>query len=61
MLLRLAAQLLWPARCAACNVFVPEGWAFCESCALSLSPVESACQGCGLPHINDGRGGSRRC
>ena len=61
MLLRLAAQLLWPARCAACNAFVPENSAFCESCELSVSAVEQACHGCGLPHTNDDRGGSSRC
>ena len=49
MLLRLAAQLLWPARCAACNAFVPEGVAFCESCRLSVSELEQVCAGCGLP------------
>jgi ComF family protein len=26
-----------------------------------VSAVEQACHGCGLPHTNDGRGGSRRC
>ena len=61
MLLQFAARLLWPARCAACNAFVPEDRAFCEDCELSVSELEQACQGCGLPHIDDGRGGSRRC
>ncbi|MGB8298038.1 MAG: double zinc ribbon domain-containing protein [Polyangia bacterium] len=61
MLLQLAAQLLWPARCAACNTFVPEDRAFCESCELSVSAVEQACDGCGLPHAVDSDGKERRC
>jgi ComF family protein len=61
MLLQLAARLLWPARCAACNAFVPEDWAFCESCAHSVSGVEQACDGCGLPRAVDSDGKDRRC
>ncbi len=61
MLLRLATRLLWPARCAACNAFVPEDKAFCQDCELSVSELEQACHGCGLPNTNDGRGGGRRC
>jgi len=49
MLLRLATQLLWPNRCAACDEFVPEGRAFCQDCALTVSALEDACPGCGLP------------
>lgn len=60
MLLRLAAGLLWPARCAACNAFVPEGRAFCESCAVTVAAVDRPCHGCGLP-VDDGRDESRRC
>jgi ComF family protein len=63
MLLRLAVHLLWPARCAACNAFVPEDGAFCESCALSVSELGSVCSGCGLPlpDTDDGRRGNGRC
>jgi ComF family protein len=63
MLLQLAARLLWPVRCAACNAFVPEGMAFCEDCALSVSAVEQACPGCGLPmpDTSEDSGGSSRC
>ena len=63
MLLQLAARLLWPARCAACNAFVPEGMAFCDSCALSVSAVEQACPGCGLPlpDADEDRSDGSRC
>jgi ComF family protein len=59
-LIRLAAQLLWPARCAACNAFVPEDWAFCENCKLSVSELERVCHGCGLP-LDDGCAEGGRC
>jgi len=57
MVFQFAARLLWPARCAACNVFVPENRAFCESCAVSVSELGDVCHGCGLPFTdnNDGR------
>ena len=42
-------QLLWPARCAACDRGVDEGLLFCGECALSLNPVLGACAGCALP------------
>jgi ComF family protein len=63
MLLRLAAQLLWPARCAACNAFVHEGRAFCENCALLVSELEQVCPGCGLPmpDTDEDRIGDSRC
>ena len=61
MLLQLAARLLWPARCAACNSFVPEDRAFCESCELSVAAVEQSCHGCGLPHMDDGGSEGSRC
>jgi ComF family protein len=61
MLLRLAAHLLWPGRCAACNAFVPEDAAFCESCALSVAELDHVCSGCGLPHVDDGRVANNRC
>ena len=63
MLLRLAAQLIWPARCAACDAFVPEDKAFCESCALSVSELDEVCHGCGLlfPHGGDAHPAGGRC
>jgi ComF family protein len=44
-----AAWLLWPARCAGCDGFVPEGCSLCEGCAPSLLAVAEACPGCALP------------
>ena len=43
------SKLLWPARCAACNVPVPEGDVFCEVCAFAISWLGPTCPGCGLP------------
>ena len=42
-------QLLWPARCAACDHGVDDGTLFCFACAPSLCPVLGACGGCALP------------
>jgi predicted amidophosphoribosyltransferase len=42
-------QLLWPARCAACDRGVDEGTLFCGACTPSLYPVLGACVGCALP------------
>jgi ComF family protein len=47
--LELAAQLLWPARCAACDVFVGSGASFCGACEPSLLPLAGGCPGCALP------------
>jgi ComF family protein len=47
--LTFAARLLWPDRCASCDVFVPERCSFCESCAAGLVPVGQACPRCALP------------
>jgi ComF family protein len=60
-MLQLAAQLLWPARCAACNTFVPEDWAFCEDCSLSVSELEAVCHGCGLPWTDSDDGRCHGC
>jgi ComF family protein len=49
MLIDLATQLLWPARCAACTAFVPETSVFCQSCMLSVLQLDRVCPGCGLP------------
>jgi ComF family protein len=43
------ASVLWPARCAGCNVFVSEGTAFCPSCEVSVVPLGAQCPGCGMP------------
>ena len=42
------AQLLWPARCAACDVFIPDAAVFCATCALSLGELGAVCPGCAL-------------
>jgi ComF family protein len=34
-----ALELLWPARCAACNVLIPSGKAFCTVCEGTLIPL----------------------
>jgi ComF family protein len=47
--LSFAARLLWPARCAGCDGFVPERCSFCEPCAAGLLPVAGACPGCAMP------------
>jgi ComF family protein len=51
----LLSRLLWPARCSACDVHVPEGDVFCESCACAISWLEPTCPGCGLPLSTDTR------
>ena len=46
----LAAHLLWPARCAGCDAFVPRGTSFCGECSLTLARAPSAvCPRCALP------------
>jgi predicted amidophosphoribosyltransferase len=42
-------QLLWPARCAACDRGTPDGTLFCFECTPSLSVLVAACPGCALP------------
>jgi predicted amidophosphoribosyltransferase len=42
-------QLLWPARCAACDRGVGDGPIFCVECTPSLSALMGACPGCALP------------
>jgi ComF family protein len=49
------ARLLWPARCASCDGFVPEHCSFCEPCAEGLLPVGDPCPGCALPGRGPGR------
>jgi ComF family protein len=53
-------QLLWPARCAACDRTAPDGSIFCFECTPSLSALMGACPGCALPQSDwNARGG--RC
>ena len=42
-------QLLWPARCAACDRTTADGTIFCFECTPSLSALIGACPGCALP------------
>ncbi len=54
---RAALDLLYPARCAACDVVLerPDD-IFCPSCALTLSPLVDACPRCARPSAAaDGR------
>jgi ComF family protein len=55
------AQLLWPARCAACDDFVPHGIAFCEPCVASILPIGRACPRCALPVPERAGGECRSC
>src|SRR5262245_13450929 len=48
-------QLLWPARCAACDQTVPEQALFCGPCSLALNPLVGVCPGCALPRHDDPR------
>ena len=45
-------QLLWPARCAACDRAMPDGTIFCGECTPSLSALLGACPGCALPRAD---------
>lgn len=49
MLLNSLAAILWPARCAGCNAFVPEGTPFCPACDLSVVALGTLCPGCAMP------------
>lgn len=42
-------QLIWPARCAACDQPVPDDVVFCGPCNLSINPLDHVCPGCALP------------
>ena len=47
---RAALELIYPARCAACDVILDEpDDAFCRGCALTLAPIASACPRCARP------------
>lgn len=43
------ASVLWPARCAGCNVPVAEGTSFCARCEISSIPLDHCCPGCAMP------------
>ncbi|HEX6837070.1 MAG TPA: double zinc ribbon domain-containing protein, partial [Polyangia bacterium] len=49
---RAALELLYPARCAACDVVLerPDD-IFCAGCALTLSPIIDACPRCARPLV----------
>jgi predicted amidophosphoribosyltransferase len=57
------AQLFWPARCAACNEYVPDEAIFCDVCAPSVNPLWGSCPGCALPlsEIDPPRGRCATC
>src|SRR5215213_3648972 len=42
-------RLLWPERCAACLVGIPESDVFCADCEITVMPLEAACPGCAMP------------
>jgi ComF family protein len=48
-LLDVTLQILYPPRCAACDVPCSERAPFCEVCALTLEAIVCACERCGLP------------
>jgi len=48
-------NLLWPARCAACDDTIPEAALFCATCSLALNPLYGVCPGCALPRHDDPR------
>ena len=55
------AQLLWPARCAACDAFIADAAVFCDGCAPSLCHLDGVCPGCALPPTALGDDGADRC
>ena len=48
-------NLMWPARCAACDETIPEAALFCAACSLALNPLVGVCPGCALPLRDDPR------
>jgi len=44
-------QVIWPARCAACDVTIAEAATFCDGCATGLNLLLGACGGCALPQV----------
>ena len=49
---RAALELIYPARCAACDTVLdgPDD-IFCGGCALTLAPLHSACPRCARPSL----------
>jgi predicted amidophosphoribosyltransferase len=52
-------QLLWPARCAACDRATEDGTIFCGECTPSLCALVGACPGCALPRADWNMRGGR--
>jgi len=46
-----ALQLLWPARCAACDETIADEATFCDGCAAGLNRLTGVCGGCALPQL----------
>ena len=42
-------RLLWPERCAACLVGIPNPDVYCSDCEIAGVPLEAACPGCAMP------------
>lgn len=53
MILKRILPILWPARCAGCNVLVAEGESFCSRCDVSLVQLGNTCPGCAMPSKKD--------
>jgi len=53
-------HLLWPARCAGCDVLLSSDDAiFCGGCAQATLPLGSACAACAMPRLGPGASGGR--
>ena len=53
-------HLLWPARCAGCDVLLGSDDAvFCGGCAQATLPLGSACAACAMPRLGPDAGGDR--
>jgi len=48
-------NLIWPARCAACDEGIPDAALFCAACSLALNSLCGVCPGCALPRHDDPR------
>ena len=47
--MQLILDLLYPARCSACDAACAKGASFCTVCSRALEPIVRACGCCGLP------------
>jgi ComF family protein len=52
-LIHAALTILYPAHCCACDAPCDEARELCAICALTLTPIASACRRCGLPLPTD--------